>query len=786
MASLLFLLFLLSTLSSPILSSSLDSLIVDSSLSVENTEDVLASPGGVFSAGFFPVGDNAYIFSIWFTETHCSNNCTVVWTANRDRPVNGKNSKLSLLKSGNLVLSDGGRLVAWSTGAVSRCTAKLSLLDNGNLVLYCKEGLVVWQSFDFPTDTLLPGQPLSKDEHLVSSRSHANYSSGFYKFYFDTDNILRLLYDGPEASSIYWPELYLLSWEAGRFAYNRTRVAVLDSLGNFSSSDGFTFTAADYGTRVQRRLKLDVDGNLRLYSRADRGKKWIVSWQVMSEPCRIHGICGPNSVCSYVASSGRRCNCLPGFKIKDLSDWSMGCDPEFNLSCAAAEVRFLKLKNVEFYGYDYGFYPNYTLEMCENLCLHLCNCKGFQFKFIKHNYPSNIPYCYPKMALLNGHHFPQFEGDIYVKVPKSGIFSNITVDKLDCSSQIVEQLYRSYPKSHENGSLRFILWFSCAFGIVEFFVIFLVWFCLIRTRQNSGMQGYSPITTQFRRFTLSELEKVTRGFGEEIGRGAGGIVYKGILPDRRVAAIKRLNVANQGEAEFQAEVSTIGKLNHMNLIDLWGYCAEGKHRLLVYEYMEHGSLAENLTSNAVDFEKRFNIAVGAAKGLAYLHEECLEFYIPQNILLDGNYQPKVSDFGLSQPLKIGSRHLNPRFSRIRGTRGYMAPEWISNQSITSKVDVYSYGMVLLGMATGKCPAEETQDKMMVPWMREKFNSENATDSWMEKIVDPRLEGKFDKRKMEVLIGVALECVKLDKDERPIMSQVVELLLQHEKYPECVS
>ncbi|KAJ4836759.1 hypothetical protein Tsubulata_031063, partial [Turnera subulata] len=643
----------------------------------------------IMPISFFFFVENAYIFYIWYTETHYSNNCTVVWMANRDRPA----------------------------------------LFQGALESY-------------PSLTM---------------------------FYFDTDNILRLLYDGPEASSIYWPELYLLSREAGRFAYNRTK----ERCGNFSSSDGFTLTAADYGTRVQRRLKLDVDGILRLYSRADRGRKGIVSWQVMSEPCRIHGICGPNSVCSYDASSGRRCYSLPGFRIKDLSDWSLGCEPGIKISCAATEVRFLQLKNVEFYGYDYGFYPNYTLEMCENLCLHLCNCKGFQFKFIKHNYRSNIPYCYPKMALLNGHHFPQFEGDIYVKVPKSGIFSNITVDKLDCSSQIVEQLYRSYPKSHENGLLRFILWFSCAFGIVEFFGIFL-----------------NPPKLRNARFTLSELEKATRGFGEEIGRGAGGIVYKGILPDRRVAAIKRLNVAHQGEAEFQAEVSTIGKLNHMNLIDLWGYCAEGKHRLLVYEYMEHGSLAENLTSNAVDFEKRFNIAVGAAKGLAYLHEECLEWVLhcdvkPQNILLDGNYQPKVSDFGLSQPLKIGSRHLNPRFSRIRGTRGYMAPEWISNQSITSKVDVYSYGMVLLGMATGKCPAEETQDKMMVPWMREKFNSENATDSWMEKIVDSRLEGKFDKRKMEVLIGVALECVKLDKDERPAMSQVVELLLQHEKYPECV-
>ena len=135
-------------------------------------------------------------------------------------------------------------------------------------------------------------------------------------------------------------------------------------------------------------------------------------------------------------------------------------------------------------------------------------------------------------------------------------------------------------------------------------------------------------------------------------------MYKGKLSDDRIAAIKRLNDANHGEAEFLAELNTIGKLNHMNLIDLWGYCAQGKQKFLVYEYMEHGSLAENLSSKTLDWKKRFQIAVGTAKGLAYLHEECLEWILhcdikPQNILIDSNYQPKVSDFDLSWLLNRG-------------------------------------------------------------------------------------------------------------------------------------
>ncbi|OWM80680.1 hypothetical protein CDL15_Pgr006710 [Punica granatum] len=243
-----------------------------------------------------------------------------------------------------------------------------------------------------------------------------------------------------------------------------------------------------------------------------------------------------------------------------------------------------------------------------------------------------------------------------------------------------------------------------------------------------------------------------------------------------------------GEEEFLAEVSTIGKLNHMNLIELWGYCAEGKHRLLVYEYMEHGSLAENLSKGTLDWGKRFAIAVGAARGLAYLHEECLEWVLhcdvkPQNILLDLNYQPKVADFGLSKLLNRGDvKHSS--FSKIRGTRGYMAPEWVYNLSITSKVDVYSYGIVLLEMVTGRSPGGgvpdtsaggETENRGLTSWVKQKMNGEVPTATRIEEIVDHSIEGGYDVKKVEVLVAVALHCVADDKDDRPTMSQVVEML-----------
>lgn len=188
-------------------------------LSVENPNDVLVSPNRIFSAGFYPVGSNAYCFAIWFTQPYCSANCTVFWTANRDVPVNGRHSKLSLLKTGNLVLTDAGQSVVWEikTGSTSS-SLKLKLQDNGNLVLLLhdtKSGSYLWQSFDSPTDTLLPQQLFTGSAQLVSSRSQTNFSSGFYKFYFDNDNVLRLLYHGLDIASVFWPDPGSVPWEVG-------------------------------------------------------------------------------------------------------------------------------------------------------------------------------------------------------------------------------------------------------------------------------------------------------------------------------------------------------------------------------------------------------------------------------------------------------------------------------------------------------------------------------------------------------------------------------------------
>lgn len=785
-------LVLVSALTFSFTSSTSLNLSMGSSLSVENTE--LMSPDAVFSAGFFPVGENAFCFGIWFSEPPTStHNLTVVWIANRDKPVNGQRSKIILHKNGNLVLYDIGRYTVWSSNTVSNSSAHLHLRDTGNLVLMAADGLVLWESFASPTDTLLPQQALTRNTKLVSSRSLTNYSSGFYSFYFDNDNTLRLLYDGPEVSSIYWPDPWLLSWQAGRSTYNNSRIATFDSLGNFSASDNFIVWTIDYGARLQRIFKVDVDGNLRGYSRKGQGDAWSVSWEAILQPCKIHGICGANSYCSYIPSSGRKCSCLPGYEMISKTDWSYGCHPAgFDLSCkssAEEEFGFVHLPHIEMYGYDYAVYPNFTLDQCKSLCLDLCNCTAVHHKFGGGQYQ-----CYPKAQLRNGYRTPGFDGDLYLKLPKAILNATSKDGNNMCSNKLTSQLDRRYEKGNPNGSIEFMLKFASGLGGLEVVCIFIVWFFV--TRRTSGgqqdselellAQGYLQAATGFRRFTYSELKKATEGFKEEIGRGGGGTVYKGILSDQRVAAIKQLNAANQGEAEFLAEVSLIGKLYHMNLIEMWGYCVEDKHRLLVYEYMEHGSLGKNLSSNVLDWKKRYAIALGTARGLAYLHEECLEWVLhcdvkPQNILLDSDYKPKVADFGLSKLLNRGEPS-SSNFSRIRGTRGYMAPEWVHNMPITSKVDVYSYGIVVLEMLTGKNPTEcnvqcvegggETQEKMMIEWVMEKMNGAFPN-------AENKMGAENEKGKLEILVEVALQCIEDDRDARPSMSQVVEMLLHHE-------
>ncbi|OEL16570.1 Proline-rich receptor-like protein kinase PERK12, partial [Dichanthelium oligosanthes] len=282
-------------------------------------------------------------------------------------------------------------------------------------------------------------------------------------------------------------------------------------------------------------------------------------------------------------------------------------------------------------------------------------------------------------------------------------------------------------------------------------------------------------------FTYNELMGVTSGFSSEnvIGEGGFGKVYMGALGDGRRVAVKQLKVGSgQGEKEFRAEVDIISRIHHRHLVTLVGYCVTENHRLLVYEFVANKTLEHHLHGKGLpvmDWHKRMKIAIGAARGLTYLHEDCHPRIIHRdiksaNILLDDAFEAKVADFGLAKLTNDSLTHIS---TRVMGTFGYMAPEYASSGKLTDRSDVFSFGVVLLELVTGRKPVDASQplgEESLVEWARVLLMDALDTDDYRE-IADPALEGRFSKTEMRRMVEAAAACVRHSAAKRPRMVQV---------------
>ncbi|GAB2263766.1 hypothetical protein Droror1_Dr00025900 [Drosera rotundifolia] len=763
--------------------------LTGSSLSVEDGSDFLTSPNNTFACGFYSVnGSNANYFAIWFTQ---SINRTVVWMANRDMPVNSHGSKVTLRDDGTLVLTDFDGSVTWQTNSTPTYAYKAALLESGNLVLINRSDTIIWQSFDFPTDTLLPNQALTYNNKLTSGFGDYMFASGYYSLLFGSNSVLSLVYNGPLMTSIYWPDPYLNVYQNKRTNYNGSRIAVFDDMGRFSSSDALQFHASDMGPSIQRRLKMDLDGNLRLYSLNVSSGLWSITWQAMSQLCDVHGICGINGICLYT-TQGNKCACPPCYVQADLSDWTQGCKPMFVRS--PNDSKFVELIHMDFYGFDLNYTDyNITLDECRDLCLGDYRCMAYNYRL------DGQGKCWTKGALFNGYRDPGIASNIYLRLPGK-VPPTITSSKLECN--YTEQLpFRTVLLSKSYYTANQTIWgylyiFAAVIGSLEILVLAIGFSIQLRNGMPVLLEdGYRVISTQFKRFSYDELKKATAKFNSVLGRGGSGEVYKGTLADGRVVAVKRLAEAMiQADDQFWAEVSMIEKIYHMNLVQMWGFCLEGKHRLLVYEYIHKGSLDKHLfSSNNLSWKNRFKVAVGTARGLAYLHHECLEWVIhcdikPENILLDENFVPKIADFGLAKLSQRGKP--GTEVTRIRGTKGYMAPEWAMNLPITAKVDVYSYGVVILELVRGirlssrvtgdDQEQEESELTSFLRTARGKVMDSVDDESWLEGVVDPRLDGNFSRKQAKVMVEVGVKCVSEERRKRPTMETVAQVLIECEE------
>ncbi|KAG6522903.1 probable serine/threonine-protein kinase At1g01540 [Zingiber officinale] len=284
-------------------------------------------------------------------------------------------------------------------------------------------------------------------------------------------------------------------------------------------------------------------------------------------------------------------------------------------------------------------------------------------------------------------------------------------------------------------------------------------------------------------FTLRELEVATGNFADEnvIGEGGYGIVYHGVLEDRTQVAVKNLlNNRGQAEREFTVEVEAIGRVRHKNLVRLLGYCMEGAHRILVYEYIDNGTLDQWLHGEVglcspLTWEIRMDIILGTAKGLMYLHEGLEPKVVHRdikssNILLDKNWNPKVSDFGLAKLLGSERSYVT---TRVMGTFGYVSPEYASTGMLNERSDVYSFGVLIMEIISGRNPVDysrPTAEVNLIEWIKVMVGNRNA-----ESILDPKLAENPTSRALKRALLVALRCIDPDSQKRPKMGHVIHML-----------
>ncbi|XP_031407838.1 proline-rich receptor-like protein kinase PERK15 [Punica granatum] len=293
-------------------------------------------------------------------------------------------------------------------------------------------------------------------------------------------------------------------------------------------------------------------------------------------------------------------------------------------------------------------------------------------------------------------------------------------------------------------------------------------------------------------FTYDKLVRATENFSEAnlLGEGGFGYVHKGVLSGGKEIAVKQLKIgSDQGEREFRAELETISLVHHKHLVTLLGYCITGSARFLIYEFVPNKTLEFHLHGDGqpvMDWATRLRIAIGSAKGLAYLHEDCSPTIIHRdikaaNILLDFKFEAKVSDFGLAKFFSDTNSHITHISTRVVGTFGYLAPEYASSGKLTEKSDVYSYGMMLLELITGRTPISRTASMMneaLVDWARPLLTRAIKTGD-LGLIIDPRLQSNYDSDQMVRMMECAAACIRQSGWLRPRMSQIVRALEENE-------
>jgi hypothetical protein len=516
-------------------------------------------------------------------------------------------------------------------------------------------------------------------------------------------------------------------------------------------------------------MRFESDGHLRLYEWNQNQTQWSFVYDIFQlDYCDYPTICGEYGICR-----NGRCVCpvvagdILYFRQNDTRDPNLGCiavEPISSCQSAAAaqDHQLVALSEVSYFSYsDPDARIQIDEESCKQACLSNCSCKA-----AFHNSQNGSgTFCLMVSEVLSMQG-DQSDSTAYLKVYAK---HSLPPDNSSASQKKRKTVVASTRAA------------ASASAVVFASIIFVIVSWTRNQRKDGDEEEFCEVPGMPTRFTFDMLRGATDNFSRKLGEGGSGSVYAGQLGDERIA-VKLLDRHAHRQKEFSAEVQTIGSIHHINLVKMVGFCADKTNRLLVFEYMSGGSLDKWIYykrsgNNApLDWSTRRRIITDIARGLYYLHEGCRQRIAhldikPQNILLDDNFNAKVADFGLS---KLIDRDESRVVTRMRGTPGYMAPEWLTSK-ITEKVDVYSFGVVVIEILSGRKNIDYSQpddSAQLIMVLRDK-----AMNSQLEEMIDRNSQDMHLCNKEEVIetMKLAMWCLQSDSNRRPSMSMVVKVM-----------
>ncbi|ESW12607.1 hypothetical protein PHAVU_008G126800 [Phaseolus vulgaris] len=764
---------------------------INSSQFIKDNETI-TSTGGNFTLGFFtPQNSTNRYVGIWWKSKF-----PVTWVANRNQPLSDSSGVVTISEDGNLVVLNGQNQVIWSTNvSTTSSNTSAQLLDSGKLVLTeTTRGIILWDSFEHPSNTLLPGMKTSTNVRtgtkveITSWKSPSNPSVGSF-----SSRVLRRI---NIIEVFIWNETrpYWRSgpWNGGIF----TGISMSSFLYSFKAGDDEEGNTYFYYTVASPQqifmYMLNSRGQYNQISWNDKKKEMEITWTSQESDCDVYGICGSFAICN--AESSPICNCLKGFEPRkkeewNRQNWTSGCVRSTPLQCervrdqnvSAKEDGFSKLQMVKVPDFPEGIIVDTE---CRSQCLENCSCVAYSFDV-------GIGCMSWTGNLIDIQQMAEGGLDLYVRVADSDLehdkgtntamITGITVSVVTVI--IVTSAYVMWRTSNHPAKI----WHSIKSARKRNIKAFQLLNKKGETPEHPSHQVIEELSQvklqELLLFDFERLATATNNFhlSNKLGQGGFGPVYKGKLQDGQEIAVKRLSrTSGQGQEEFMNEVVVISKLQHRNLVRLFGCCIGGDEKMLIYEYLPNKSLDvlifDPSKSKLLDWRKRCSIIEGIARGLLYLHRDSRLRIIHRdlktsNILLDEELNPKISDFGMARI--FGGSEDEANTNRIVGTYGYMSPEYAMQGLFSEKSDVFSFGVLALEIVSGRRNSSFHDDEHVLSLLG--FAWIQWREGNISSLIDPEVYDPSHNKDILRFIHIALLCVQELAIDRPTMAAVISML-----------